>query len=479
MKSTVRGTMWSYAATYSGKLLVLLSTIILARLLTQEDFGLAGYALVVISFLDVLSDLGIGSAVIYHRHEPKVVNTAFWLNLMIGLALFMLTWLVAPFAAWFFQDPEVEALTRVLGLTFPILALGNIHSSLLRKNLSFKRKFVPDVTKSLGKGITSIVLALAGFGAWSLVIGQLAGTALAVVALWIVFRWRPRLQFDRAAARQLLSYGSNIVSNNALSTFINRGDYLIIGRVLGAAALGVYTLAFRIPELLVKQFCTVLGQVMFPTFSKMQNDPERMRQGFLTTMRYLTLITIPVALGLAAVARPLVLTLFTEKWIEAAPVMAAISIYTLIRSLTFNVGAIYKAQGKPQILSRISVFQLILILPALWLAATLTQSIIAVAWTQVAAAALFGLVNLVIASRLLNLSLGEIFRSFRPALVCGIIMAVIVFTIVYLLAENPPIVQLVVGVLTGALVYSLLIGLTQREVVVAASTNLRLALSRT
>ena len=139
VKSTIHGTVWAYAATYSGKFLVFISTMILARLLTQEDFGLAGYALVVISFLEVFNDLGIGSAVIYHRDEPRVLNTAFWLNVATGIVLFGLTWLVAPFAGWFFQDERAVELTRVLGLTFPLTAVGNIHASLLRKNLSFQR----------------------------------------------------------------------------------------------------------------------------------------------------------------------------------------------------------------------------------------------------------------------------------------------------------------------------------------------------
>ncbi len=475
VKATLHGTFWLYAATYSGKILVFISTVILARLLVQEDFGLAGYALIVISFLEVLNDLGIGSAVIYYRDDPKVLNTAFWLNLATGLALFSITWLVAPLAAAFFNDPRIIPMTRVLGLSFPITALGNIHSALLRKNLTFKRKFVPDITKSFGKGVVSVALALLGFGAWSLVVAQVAGTAVAVIALWLVSPWRPQWQFDRQMARPLLSYGTNIVAVNGLGTFVNQVDYLIVGRVLGAAALGVYTLAFRIPELLVKEFCANAGQVIFPAYAKIRDDQAALSQGFLLTMRYMSLITVPVALGLAAVAQPLVITFFTEKWAEAIPVLAAIAIYTLIRSITFNIGDVYKAQGRPDILTRISLVTAVLLAPGLWWAAAVVGSITAVAWMQVVVASLAGLLNLVVAARMLRTPLRTIIRTFWPSIAAGLVMAVVVRGAVLQMGQFIPLVQLVVGVVLGAVIYGGILWFWQREVILQAVTSLRAA----
>ncbi len=478
VSATLHGTFWLYAATYSGKILVFISTIILARLLAQEDFGLAGYALIVISFLDVLNDLGIGAAVIYHRDDPKVLNTAFWLNIATGIVLFGLTWLVAPLAAMFFKDPRIVPLTRFLGLSFPITAVGNIHSSLLRKNLTFKRKFIPDVTKSFGKGVISIVLALLGMGAWSLVIAQVAGASLAVVALWWVMPWRPAWQFDRQYARPLLGYGTNIVAVNGLGTFINQVDYLVIGRVLGAAALGVYTLAFRIPELLVKDFCANAGQVIFPAYAKIRDDMAALSQGFLVTMRYMSMITVPVAFGLAAVSRPLVLTFFTDKWAEAIPVLSAIALYTLIRSITFNIGDVYKAQGRPDILTKLSLVTAVLLTPSLWWAAVVVRSITAVAWMQVVVALITGAITLVVAARMLNTPLQVLFKTFLPSVIAGGVMAVVVRGLVDQLAALAPIWQLLAGVAAGALVYGGIMWFWQREVILQAVVSLRTAFSR-
>ncbi len=474
----LRGTFWAYASNYSGKFLVFISTTILARLLLQEDFGLAGYALVVISFLEVLNDLGIGAAVIYHRDDPAVVNTAFWLNLAAGIALCALTWLVAEFAGSFFGDPRAVPLTRVLALSFPITALGNIHASLLVRRLGFKRMFVPDVTKAAGKGILSIALAWAGYGPWSLVIGQVGGEALAVIALWWAMPFRPSLRFSRETVRPLLQYGSNIVSANALATLVNQADYLIIGRLLGAAALGVYTLAFRVPELLVKQLVVIASRVLFPAFSAIREDPDALRAGFLSAMRYTSLVTVPIALGLSAVARPLVLTLFTAKWVEAIPVMSAIAIYTLIRSRTFNIGNVYKAQGRPDVLTKLALAKLPILLPALYWAAAVPASIVAVAWVQVAVTFLAGILNLVVAARLLDTPLRRLVAAFVPATVAGAIMAGAVLGALSLLPAASPVAQLAAAVPLGVAVYGAILWLLQRDLLRQATASVRLALGR-
>ncbi|MCP5095263.1 MAG: oligosaccharide flippase family protein, partial [Chloroflexi bacterium] len=267
-KATVKGTFWTYASHYGGKLLVFVSTIILARLLTQEDFGIVGFALVVISFLYVLNDLGIGSALIYYQDDPDAPHTGFWLGLLMGIALFGITWLIAPLAGTFFQDARAVPVTRALGVTFPIIALGNVHESLLHKNLAFRRKFIPDVTKMTSKGLTSIILALLGFGFWSMVVGQIVGAIVLVIAYWYTLSFRPQFRFERKLVRPLLSYGSGIVALNAVAILLTNADYLFVGRFLGAAALGVYTLAFRIPDMLIIQFCTVVGKVLFPVYAK-------------------------------------------------------------------------------------------------------------------------------------------------------------------------------------------------------------------
>lgn len=478
LRTTLFGTLWTYASYYSGKVLVFISTVILARLLLKEDFGIAGYALVVIGFLEMLSDLGIGPALIYHREDPEAADTAFWLGLGVSSVLFAATWLVAPLAGEFFNDPRAVNVTRALALTFPISAFGNIHDMLLQKGMAFGRKFVPDLAKSGGKGVVSIALAALGFGAWSLIIGQLAGRLFGVLAYWRTLEWRPRARFNLTLARSLLSYGNRIVAVNLLGMILLNADYLFIGRFLGAAALGVYTLAFRVPELLIMQFCHVIATVIFPLYSKIKEDAEALSRGFLMTTRYVTMVTIPIGVGLALVAGPFVLTLFGERWAEAIPVTRAIAIYTLMLSLAYNAGDVYKAQGRPGILTILNFLRALVLLPALWWAVTGPGTIEAVAWTQALVAFVAGLVNLWVAGRLLHTPARQIWRALQPALLGSTLMAPLVWLSLQALAGQAEWLRLLVGVLVGVLSYGGTLWLLQRAVLEETVRTLRGALGR-
>lgn len=450
-KKAVSSVFWTYSAYYSGKLLVFISTVILARILSQGDFGVAGYALTVISFLDVLSDLGIGPALIYHRDEPGAADSAFWLGLLISIALFFFTWLCAPFAGLFFQDPQAIPVTRALAFTFPLSALGNIHDFLLRKELSFKRKFIPDLARSVGKGIFSISAALMGFGAWSLIIGQLAGTLSGTIFLWIIYPYRPSFRVVRETSRALLNYGLHIVAVDSLGILLQNSDYLLVGRYLGAVALGVYSLAFRIPDLLILQFCWLISGVVFPLYSKVRDDPAVLVQGFLTTLRYVALVTVPLGFGVALVADPLIRTFFSDKWVDAIPVLRAIAIYALMLSLSFNAGDIYKAKGQPNIITRLSFGRLVVLLPGLFWASNIAKSIVMVGYVQVVVAFIFGIIGLYIAGVLLETPFKDVLKALRPALVSGFIMSLVVVASLEL--HLPNLYQLIVSVALGASIY--------------------------
>lgn len=464
--ATVMGTFWSYASYYSGKIILFLSTVILARLLTKDDFGVVGYALVVIGLLDVLSDLGVGAALVYHRENIHSASTAFWLGIIVGLALFGISWFVAPLAGWYFNDPRAVPVIRVLALTFPISAFSNVHSNLLKKALEFKRKFVPDLSRSVAKGIFSILFALLGLGAWSLVLGQLLGTLTTVFTYWQVFPWKPVFHFDWPLGRSLLSYGMHLVAVDSLAMLLLNLDYLFVGRFLGAEALGVYSLAFRLPDLLITQFCTSVSGVLFPVYVKMRDNAQSLGQGFLLTMRYVSMVTVPLGLGLALVSRPFVLIFLTEKWAEAIPVIQAISIYAMFLSLAYNAGSLYKATGKPYILTRLGFIRLAMLTPALYFAVFNVKTIQSVGYAHAMIAFLAGLINLIVAARIVGVEFVKVTGALRPALLSGLGMALVVLGVNILTVALPLLAQLLLAIITGAMVYLLLLLLQQRDLVV-------------
>jgi O-antigen/teichoic acid export membrane protein len=477
-RSAIHGTAWRYLAFFSGKLMLFISTVVLARLLSKDDFGVVGFAVTTIGFLDVMSDLGVAPALIYHPEDENTSVTAFWLGLMIGVALFVITWFAAPLVGLFFQDPRAIPVTRVLALSYPISALGNTHEAVLQKKLAFGRTFLPDLVQAMTKGLGSIVLAFLSFGAWSLIGGQLGGMAVGAVIFWVVTRWRPAFSFDPKIARSLLSYGLKIVSVDLLGILLLNLDYLLVGRYLGAESLGVYTLAFRMPDLLILQFARILSGVIFPIYTRMRDVPGSLSKGFSMTTRYISLVTVPLGIGLALVAHPFIVVFFTEKWEEAIPVVRAIAIYAMLLSLVYNAGGVYKAEGRPQVLTMLGLMRLAMLLPALFWATTVAHSIVAVGWMQAFVALIGGAINLYIAARVIKLPLVKIFAALRPALIAGAFMACSVLLVLFLAEDAHAKVQLALSVLAGGSTYIAALWVFQRDVVHAATLQVRSALSR-
>lgn len=452
-KKTISGTFWSYVAFYSGKIMVLLSTIILARLLEKDDFGVAGYALVVISFLDVFSDLGIGQALIFHQKDEESSSTGFWLGLIVAAILFAITWAVGPWIGAYFRDERAISVTRLLALTFPISALGNVHSVLLSKDLQFKKKFIPEFIRATGKGIISIVLAFFGMGYWALIAGQLAGTIFGVVAYWLVYPWRPSLSFSIPHARQMVSYGMSIVGVSGLSVIQSNTPSILIGRYIGSVGLGIYQLAFRVPDLLIGQFCSIVSQVIFPVYTSIQEDLAVLRRGFEIATRYLSLITVPIGVGLAIIARPFVLVVFSQKWESSIPVVQAIALYSTILSLSYSAGSVYKAIGKPYILSRVSLIEVIYQVPIfIWMAITY-KSVYVMAWSLTLLSATSTVLELVVASRVIKMPLKKIINALVPSFLAAFSMSAAVFLFLNYSSDFSQIFQLIFSILIGGGVY--------------------------
>ncbi|MFT3894476.1 MAG: lipopolysaccharide biosynthesis protein [Anaerolineales bacterium] len=464
MQATVRGVFWTYTSYYLGKVMVFISTVILARLLAKSDFGVVSFALLIIGFLDMINGAGIGSALIYYQGNEKAVHSAFWLDLAIGIVMVLGTWLLAPLSGNYFDDARVVPFIRVLSLVFLINSLEHIPNVLLARNLSFNLKFIPDTLQAIIKGSVSIVCALGGVGAWSLIIGHVSGSLASLITYWIIVPWRPKLEASREWIWSIFSYGSGIVATNILSYILVNVDYLFVGYYMGAAALGVYTVAFRIPDLLIIQFCSLVGRVIFPVYARMKDDPEALNKAFLTTMNYVSLVTVPAALGLMLIAKPFVWMVFTDKWVEAIPVMRAISLYALFLSLVYNVTHIYKARGAISAMTSISVVRAVILIPALWWASASTRSIEIVGWTHAVVAFIGGLLNLVVAARLMKISIWRIFVTLQPSFTAGACMAVVVWIVLSISSVFAPWVQVAAGIITGAATYLLMLAVLQKGI---------------
>jgi PST family polysaccharide transporter len=303
-----------------------------------------------------------------------------------------------------------------------------------------------------------------GLGALSLVIGQLFGAIVSVVTYWLIVPWRPKLQMAIQWISSIFSYGSGIVVTNLLSYILVNVDYLFIGYYLGAAALGVYTIAFRIPDLLIVQFCSLVGKVIFPAFAKLKHDPEALNEAFLKTMNYVSLITVPLGLGLMLISEPFILTVFTDKWSEAIPVMRAIALYALFLSLAYNASHAYKARGAISVMTSISTIRAVMLIPALWWASSQIGSIAAVGWFHAVFAFIGACINIIVVGRVMNISLKRIVATTRSAILAGGGMSILVLGILRLTSLFPSWIQLVAGIVTGIVSYLVILSLVQKDV---------------
>jgi lipopolysaccharide exporter len=423
-RATVNAVAWQALSYGLGKALVLVATVVLARVLGPEEFGLVSLALVFVGVVEVMADLGVAQALIYHRGSRRSTDAAFAFTVATGFLLAGAVAVAAPYLAQALGDRAITDFLRVLALSFALAGFGIVPDVLLRRDLLFRRRFAVQLSSNATRGIVSIGLALMGFGAWSLVYGQLAAMFVMSVVAWTRVRYRPDLRWWRlrfSDLRPLLAFGAPTAGNGLLNTVILNIDYVIVSRALGATALGYYLLAFRLPEMIIVSVFQVLSQVAFPVFSRARNEPERMRRGYLRMLRLQTTYGVVLGCVLAAVAPYLVPVVFGPGWAVSVFPLQALAIYAAFRSLGMGVVDVLKALGRPGLALGTSVARFVVLVPALVLATAYGINGVAVA--QVAVALLFAVVMQVVAGRLLGARAVNLLAACMPAIGAGVAAA--------------------------------------------------------
>lgn len=415
---------WSFAATAASRLLWLAALAVLARLLSPREFGILAFALVYIVYVETVADLGTGAALIYWpERRDEAAQVTFVTNALAGFFWCAVTFFAAPWIADFFHSPSGVPILRALAFSFPLKFLGTTHDALCQKEMRFRTRLAPELAMAGGKALTAVGLAFAGFGVWSLVWGQLAGLAAWTATLWLLVPWRPSGRWPAGLARPMLAYGRGIIAVSLLAAIAYRADLVIVGRMLGASALGLYQMAYKIPEMTVIVAVWVIGKVLFPAFSRAHAAGEEVGALYVAALRWVGLLAVPASLGLALLAEPLVIVLFGERWREAAPILQALALYTGLRALGAHAGDVLKAMGRPGLLAAIAVIKAALVVPVLLLAARSGPVAIALAMTGVTA--LIILFNVAAVCRLTRLRPAALLAALRPSLLAGAGMAAV------------------------------------------------------
>jgi len=447
------GLSWSLASRIFTQGFQFIFGIVLARLLTPEDFGVVGMLFVITGFALAFSDAGLSSSLIYDQSATEAhFSTVFWLQVLLGVFLTGVFFVGGAVIARFYDLPVLDPLTKLISLIFVVQSLGQTHAAMLSKQLRFKELAVVSVGATAASGLVAVILAWRQYGVWSLAWQQLLAAAMTTALLWTMSKWRPSFTFDPGAAKGHGRYGLYLMGHTSINYWLRNGDKIAIGKIVGAHDLGIYTRAYSLMLLPLNNIGAVLGQVMFPALSQLQNNLPQFRAVYRRALLAVAFVMFPLMAGLAALCEPFVLFLLGPRWAEVVPVLQILSLVGLLQSIVFPVGWIFTALGKTKEQFKLSIILGVFFVVAV--AVGVQFGIIGVAWAYAAWTLLSAYLNLLIAGRFIDFPVWQVVRSVARSFVLSIVMAGTVFALDRMVFhEYYPWARLIIGFVIGCAVY--------------------------
>lgn len=477
-KRAVSATLWSAAEIVLRQGVQFVVAIFLARLITPEEFGIVALLYLFMGLGLTFADGGFSSALIQRQDITHVdESTVFWFNILIALVVALILWSLAPAIAQFYDVKVLEPLTRIMSLNIPLGALGSIHQTVLTKRLEFSTLLQVGAISVLFSGSVAVVLAWQGYGVWALAAHILATTAATSTLLWIFSGWRPGIIFSSHSVRRLFGFGSYMLASAILEITYSRLYTLLIGKFYSLVELGFYERAANTKQAPANMLGAVIGRVALPLFSERAHDKQRLTGGVSRALRGAMLINVPMMLGLAVVAEPLIVTLFGKQWLSAVPILQVLCLAGVFWPLhVINLNALL-AQGHSQLFFRLEVIKKVLGIAIITVASF--SGVMAIAWSQVIFAALAFLINAHYSKVYLNYSAIEQIGDFLPVMLIAAIMSVVVYGAGLMIGDGlamPSLLALQAGV--GILVF-LLLGFVFRLKSINEATIMLMAINKT
>lgn len=431
--------------------------LVMSRLLNPRDYGLVAMSMVVVNLAVIVRDLGTVQAVIQKKElDEETKHTAFWFACVMGSAVGAAVMLIAPRLAAGYRTPEVAGILMLLALPFPIGASASVHQALLERQHRFATIARIEVSSQAIGLLVGIAAALNGFGAYSLVMQALVAPILGTLQMWHASPWRPRFRFSREALRGLWGFSGYLVGFQLINYFSRNADSFIIGRVLGPASLGPYTLSYRLMLFPMMNLTLVASRALFPVMSRQQDDREAMGRLYLRVLFVIACITGPLMAGLFVLREEFVDTVLGSKWHEVAGIVAWLAPVGFIQSLVATTGTVFMATGRTRLMFFLGLYSATLMVSSFVIG--VHWGVLGVAQAYFVANVLNALPCLHIALRQVGLGLADLAKTLARPLGVTVLMAVAVG-----LAGEPlsstlhsMLLRLVGGVLVGVAVYAVL-----------------------
>lgn len=462
-QQAVQGVLWSVVQKWGREAISFVILVALSRLLSPQAFGLVALAFVFTDVVNIFLDQGFSAAIVQREDlEDGHLDTAFWISVLSGILLTAGAIAASGLIGALFNEPRLAPVVRWLSIGFILNAFSSTQMAILQRALAFKSLAVRSMAAKVVGGTVGVSLAFAGFGVWSLVAQKLAGGLAAIVVLWRASDWRPGFKVSKRHYKDLFTFGVSIVGNNLLKTCVRRSDDFLIGYFLGPTLLGFYTVGYRLLLVVIRLVTGIINAVAFPTFSRLQHNPERMRRAFYKVTQYTSLLAFPVFIGLAVLAPDVVPALFGAKWAPSVPVLQVLAFIGILESVMAFNGSVMRASGKPS-------WQLgIMLLTSI---GSVIGFLIAVRWGIVAVASAFVIVGYLIAPisylavrKLIHIDFRTYAGQFVAPLAASLTMVAVVVTVQKVLEPYGlnRYLLLSIYVTLGGLIYLAVIGLTAR-----------------
>lgn len=448
---TFSGVKWNAFGNITNVVVNFLIGLVLARLLTPTDYGIIGVYSVFFAIASVIINGGFSMAIVHKQDlTPEDCSTAFWYNLFLGVVFYALFYVSSPLFARFFNIPELKSILRVTALGLVIGALTTVQNTLFIKKVDFKTVSLINLFCNVLSGITGIVLAYLGYGVWSLVLMGLTNGILNTICLWHFSKWYPQPLFSKKSFSSMFSYGNKILGTRLLDTVRQEVSSLIIGKCFNAKTLGLFTKGVSNSKVLSTNLSNVLCSVTFPVLSKIQDDDMYLISVYHRMIRLSSMVIFFLMLLLAALAKPIILFLYTSKWAGAVIYMQLISFSLMFEHINGINMNIFNVKGRSDIVFKLEVVKCLIFLSLLLLSirfGVIALCVAMIVYTQIAI-----ILNTWQTKRLLNFGYWSQLKDFVPYLLMALVSVLPAYLVT--LTALPNIAIIILGIIISTGIYT-------------------------
>ena len=342
-----KGVFWNSVSQFGSQLINFITIVILARLLDPKDFGLVGMVAVITSFLGYFTEFGLTPTLINKKEiDEGDCNTVYWSTVFFSIVIYMLVFFCAPLVGSFYNDERLTLITRILFINFLCSPLAFIPEVLEIKRLNYNKIAVAELAAVLCSGIIGVLLAYSNFGVWSLVTQQILFTFFRGFILMLATGWLPKLSFSITKFKELSGFGFHFTFRNLISYLSENIDFLLVGKLLGPAALGIYAFSFKVAKYPIMKFYQIFGRMFFPAFASFREEKERVKRNLIRVNLGGGFLLIPLLTAIFFIIKPLILLLVGEKWIATVPVIQILIVYLAFTSICFADESLLIVLGK-------------------------------------------------------------------------------------------------------------------------------------